>query len=45
MEVNKRLIRAHEREDACLIFDDSIIGETYTDGKLLSSFGMGKFFC
>jgi hypothetical protein len=31
----KKLIRAHETEDACLIFDDSIIEKKYTDESSL----------
>jgi len=27
----KSLVRSHEREDACLIFDDTIISKSYTD--------------
>ena len=27
----KLLVRAHENQDACLIFDDSIIEKEYTD--------------
>jgi CII-binding regulator of phage lambda lysogenization HflD len=29
----KPLVRAHERADACLIFDDTIISKPYTDEK------------
>jgi hypothetical protein len=29
----KPLVRSHETEDACLIFDDTIIGKPYMDGN------------
>ena len=27
----KSLVRSHESEDACLIFDDTIVSKSYTD--------------